>query len=266
MQDDSTTSFLVRHEFLIRRLHSLSGLIPVGAYVVVHLCTNASVLAGTATFQDNVNKIHSLGPLLPFVEWGFIFIPILFHAIFGVVIIAGGLPNTGSYPTVSNFRYTLQRATGIIAFLFILYHVWHMHHYGEAIGGGQFEPQHATSSVALALRSFTDKLFYVVGMLSCVFHLANGLWTMGITWGVWTSPAAQRRANWICGVFGIGLAIIGLSAIRGFDVVDIDQAETIERRMIYSREMLSGEIDIQQMAEDEETASGQKQSSESGEQ
>jgi hypothetical protein len=59
-----STSFLARNEFLIRRLHSLSGLIPVGAYMVVHLLTNASVLESPATFQRNVYTIHSL-PLLP---------------------------------------------------------------------------------------------------------------------------------------------------------------------------------------------------------
>src|SRR5690349_16494784 len=86
----SADSFLVRHDFLLRRLHSLSGLIPVGAYMVVHLLTNASVLESAAKFQDNVYTIHSLGRALPVVEWVFIFIPLLFHALFGMVIIASG--------------------------------------------------------------------------------------------------------------------------------------------------------------------------------
>ena len=240
VEDVPKNSFLVRHEFLIRRLHSLSGLIPVGAYMVVHLFTNASVLAGTATFQGNVDKIHALGPLLPIVEWGFIFAPILFHAIFGVVIIAGGLPNTGSYPYARNIRYVLQRVTGIIAFIFIMYHIWHLHHYGAALGGGNFDPEAATSSTAVALQPFLAKLIYVVGMLSCVYHLANGLWTMGITWGVWTSPAAQRRANWVCAVFGVGLAIVGLSVIRGFDQVDIDEAVRTEQRLDQARDFATG--------------------------
>ena len=42
-------------------------------------------------------------------------------------IIAGGLPNTHNYPYGANYRYTLQRATGVIAFLFIMLHVFHMH-------------------------------------------------------------------------------------------------------------------------------------------
>ncbi len=32
---------------------------------------------------------------------------------------------------------------------------------------------------------------YSVGVLSCVFHLANGIWTFGITWGLWITPEAQ---------------------------------------------------------------------------
>jgi succinate dehydrogenase / fumarate reductase, cytochrome b subunit len=55
-------TFLERNEFLLRRLHSLSGIVPVGAYMVVHLLTNASVLDGAATFQRRVYAIHSLGP------------------------------------------------------------------------------------------------------------------------------------------------------------------------------------------------------------
>ena len=125
--DQPQPSFFARHEFVIRRLHSLSGLIPVGAYMVVHLVTNATVLNGPGTFQDNVYKIHSLGSMLPVVEWTFIFIPILFHAIVGIWIVMGMNPNTSNYPYAANRRYTLQRITGMIAFFFIGWHVFHMH-------------------------------------------------------------------------------------------------------------------------------------------
>ena len=123
---DTTTqdNFLQRNEFLLRRLHSLSGLIPVGAYMCVHLLTNATVLDSPATFQKNVYSIHGLGKLLPLVEWGFIFLPILFHGIFGFVIIRGGLSNSSTYSYGNNVRYTLQRVSGMIAFFFIMWHVF----------------------------------------------------------------------------------------------------------------------------------------------
>lgn len=237
-----TEPFLVRHDFLLRRLHSLSGLIPVGAYMVVHLLTNASVLNGAETFQRAVDSIHSLGIVLPLVEWTFIFIPILFHALFGFVIIQSGRSNTGQYPLKRNFRYMLQRWTGMIAFCFILYHIWQLHWMGGYVGGGHFDAHAATSSAGATIRSaFWIPVVYAVGVLACVYHLANGLWTMGITWGVWTSPNAQRRADYVCMAFGIGLALVGLSALFGMTTVDIADARAIEE----AREQKHKELDEQ---------------------
>ena len=250
---DSTSSkpFLARHEFLIRRLHSLSGLIPVGAYMCVHLLTNATVLDSPGTFQRQVYLIHSLGKLLPVVEWGFIFLPILFHAVIGVVIIRGGLPNSGTYRYVNNVRYTLQRATGMIAFLVILWHVLHMHGWfhapwwikgvAEPLGGANFRPYNAASTLGAAMNGFVVPSLYAIGVLSCVFHLANGIWTMGITWGVWITPAAQRRANFVCAAFGIGLALLSVGALVGAITVDESAARQAEDKMFQAK-VASGEV------------------------
>jgi succinate dehydrogenase / fumarate reductase cytochrome b subunit len=231
----------VRHEFLIRRLHSLSGLIPVGAYMVIHLLTNASVLESPATFQENVYRIHSLGSVLWVIEWAFIFLPLIFHAVFGIVIIRGGLPNNANYPYARNLRYTLQRVTGIIAFFFIFWHVFHMHGWfhghawlsnvAEPLGGAQFRPYNAASSLGMAMRGFVVPILYAIGVIACVYHLANGIWTMGITWGVWLSPAAQSRASWACLVFGIALGALGLSALTGARTVPLEKALRSEQRM-----------------------------------
>ena len=251
--DNSTQPWLVRHEFLIRRLHSLSGLIPVGAYMVVHLLVNASVVESPAAFQNQVHQIHSLGSLLPLVEWTFIFIPILFQAIFGLVIVAGGLPNTGQYPYASNVRYALQRVTGMIAFVFIMLHVFHMHGWFHAdvwlenvvkpLGGGQFRPFNAASTAGEALQSYWMVVSYVIGVLACVFHLANGIWTMGITWGVWVSPRAQSRMLGVCALFGLLLAVVGLSGLFGMRAAvqgdGLEKARAIEER-IYQNKIEAG--------------------------
>jgi succinate dehydrogenase / fumarate reductase cytochrome b subunit len=233
-------SFFARHQFLIYRLFSLSGLIPVGAFVIVHLLTNASVLGGAGSFQSRVDMIHSLGPLLIPVEFAFIFLPMMFHAAVGFAIIAGGLPNVGSYPYVGNVRYTLQRATGMIAFAFILWHVIQLHWLGAPIGGGRFDPHHATSSAAAAIAPLGVSLLYAIGVLSAVFHLSNGLWTLGITWGLWTSPAAMQRANIISIGLGVLLAAAGLGAIGGLRSTDIAAARKVESRMEEVKRMLDG--------------------------
>ena len=241
---ESSPSFLARHQFLIYRLFSLSGLIPVGAFLVVHLLTNASVLAGPGSFQSRVDLIHSLGPLLVPIEWAFIFLPMLFHATVGFIIIANGLPNVGSYPYVSNVRYTLQRATGMIAFAFIMWHVLQLHWLGTPFGGGKFDPHHASSSAAAAFQPTVVAILYAIGILSTVFHFSNGLWTLGITWGLWTSPAAMRRASWISVADGVLLGGAGLGALAGMRSVDIAEARAIETRMDEVKKMLEGKQTI----------------------
>jgi len=230
---ESSPSFLARHQFLIYRLFSLSGLIPVGAFLVVHLLTNASVLSGAGAFQSRVDMIHSLGPLLVPIEWAFIFLPMLFHATVGFLIIA-----------------PLQRATGMIAFVFIMGHVIHLHWMGAPLGGGKFDPHAATSSAAVAIHPVLTSILYAIGVLCAVFHLANGLWTLGITWGIWTSPAAMRRANAVSIVVGVLLAVAGLGAIAGLrdiggDPGKLGQARQVETIMNEDREsrerMLRGE-------------------------
>jgi succinate dehydrogenase / fumarate reductase cytochrome b subunit len=223
---EASSSVFGRHEFLIRRLHSLSGLIPVGAFLCIHLATNVSIVGGESVFQRNVDLIHSLGPLLPFVEWTFIFLPILFHAVVGVVIALRCQPNLATYRLSGNVRYTLQRVTAWIALVFIGWHVFHMHGWvpfepvREQIRAGgvgaRFDPAQAPLSARMALDSFGMKVVYGIGIVATVYHFANGLWTMGITWGLWTTPAAQRRADYVCGAVGVVLAAIGLTALAGF--------------------------------------------------
>lgn len=235
-------SFLLRHQFLIYRLFSLSGIIPIGGYMAVHLLTNATILDNVSSFQESVDRIHSLGIVLPLVEWTFIFLPILFHASVGWLIISGALPNTKDYRYVSNVRYVLQRLTGIIAFFYILFHVIHLHHMGAAVGGGKFDPEYAASSAGAALQAaLWVQLVYVVGVLACVYHLCNGLWTSGITWGLWITPAAQRRANVISIVAAVFLATVGLSALWGFTRVNVAEAKVKERRMEVERLRLMGD-------------------------
>jgi succinate dehydrogenase / fumarate reductase cytochrome b subunit len=245
----TSPSFLQRHEFLLRRLHSFSGIVPVGAYMVIHLLTNATVLEEPRTFQRAVYQIHSL-PMLWVIEWTFIFLPIIYHAFYGLLIVRSGLPNNSSYPYAKNWRYTLMRATGMIAFVFIFWHVFHMHGWIHTEAwlravegwGGVFAPFRATSSVAAAMQaSIVIPILYALGVLACVYHLANGIWTFGITWGLWTTPEAQRRADYVCIVFGVLLALVSLGAIGGFATADVDRARREEDQM-YQARVAAGEI------------------------
>lgn len=260
--DTPSTSFMARNQFLLARLHSLTGLVPVGAYMVVHLLTNASINESAATFQKNVYGIHALGSALVVVEWVFIFIPLLFHAIYGLLIIRESQPNSATYTYSSNIRYTLQRATGLIAFAFIFYHVFHMHGWfhaewwlknvAEPLGGAQFKPYNASSTAGAALQgNFIIQLLYGIGIFACVFHLANGIWTMGITWGLWLTPKAQARANYLAIAVGVFVGLIGLGALVGVAKVDVTKAKEVEDQMYKSK------LDSREISADPHKRSGE---------
>ncbi|RME39540.1 MAG: succinate dehydrogenase [Planctomycetota bacterium] len=223
MQDGSLFG---KYHFLIRRLHSLSGIIPVGVFLCMHLLTNASILAPGepgSEFQRAVERIHALGPLLVPVEILFIFLPLLFHTLVGFLIVFTAESNVRYYRYGGNIRYTLQRTTGVIAFVFILYHVWQMHWMGKPFGGGMFEvhgedgtPLSAVTAAKAIQSAWWVAPLYAVGIVASVFHFANGIWTALITWGITIKPRTQRAAGYVCTVFGVLLALIGLGALRGF--------------------------------------------------
>ena len=219
-----------KHYFLIRRLHSLTGLVPVGVFLCIHLSINASILLPGEPgheFQKAVERIHALGPLLKPVEIVGIFVPLAFHALLGFQIIFTSRSNAQEYRYGSNIRYTLQRASGIIAAVFILYHVWQMHWLGAGFGGGKFELHDESGRAAGALttatliqQSWWMAPVYAVGIIATVFHLANGIWTSLITWGITIRPKTQRGAGYACTAFGIVLTLVGLGALNGFKRFD----------------------------------------------
>ena len=126
--DSSEPSFWDRHSFAIRRLHSLSGLIPVGGYMVIHLVVNASVLNSAGQLSEQRARTStSSAPCCRCSSGRSSSSRSCSTRSSAWSIVAGGLPNTHNYPYEANYRYTLQRVTGVIAFVFIALHVFHMH-------------------------------------------------------------------------------------------------------------------------------------------
>ena len=57
---------------------------------------------------------------------------------------------------------------------------------------------------------------YLVGLLLSVFHLAYGLASMAIVWGLTTSVRAQALFGWVCVLIGLLLAVMGVHGLMGF--------------------------------------------------
>ena len=211
----SPSTFEGASSFLLRRLHSLTGLI-FGGYIIVHLLVNATLIQGGSgsndIYQLQVDKIHAL-PFLWAVEWIFIYIPILFHTVYGTWIIVGGQPNVERYPYAKNYFYLVQRVSAVLIALFLVFHVLGMKGlWGSAL---QFIPEDATRSTARHINSslWVAYFVYPIGIAASCFHLANGIWTAAITWGLTISAGSQRRWGYVCSALFVFTLICGFLAL-----------------------------------------------------
>ncbi len=244
--------FLQKHHFLLRRLHSLTGIVPIGVFLLAHLLTNSSViwgsfalrhpgpkdLGGVAYFNEEVRWINEQIPHLLLVEIT-LWVSIAFHAILGVVYAMSGSNNVARYGYAGNKRYALQRLSGYVGILFIFYHVATLR-WGLTFlvpGGTRWTYEYAASTMALALRGgdgwtttgFVVSAFYMIGVSLLVFHFANGLWTAAITWGLTISATAQKRWGQLCTVLGVALLAMGWAAVIGFATLNPQQAREAEK-------------------------------------
>src|SRR5438270_14002805 len=90
------------HSFLLRRLHSLSGIVPVGAFLAEHiLFSNATAINGPEAYANQVKFLGSL-PLVIFLESLFIWLPIAFHGGYGIYLWLRGKSNVADYPWAGN--------------------------------------------------------------------------------------------------------------------------------------------------------------------
>src|SRR3977135_2995418 len=111
----SATATQADSSYLLRKLHSFTGLLPIGAFLAEHFWSNSSVLVSKEKYDAVSNDLQTI-PFRLFVEWGRIFLPLLFHAGYGIYIWLRGKSNLSAYPWVGNWLYTFQRWTGLIAF------------------------------------------------------------------------------------------------------------------------------------------------------
>ncbi len=216
-REEGQRSAADKRAFLLRKLHSLSGVVPVGVFLVEHLWTNAKALGGEEEFGRAVREIQAL-PFLPFIEIFGIFLPLAFHAGYGVVIALASRPNVGRYPYPRNWLYTLQRVSGLLALVFI---GWHLYEYRvqKWLFGMQGDAFYGILGSHLSATVWSMPLmavFYLLGIGVTIFHFSNGLWGFCASWGISVSRPAQRRAGWFCAALGLGLFVLGANTVLFF--------------------------------------------------
>jgi succinate dehydrogenase / fumarate reductase cytochrome b subunit len=142
-------------QFWLRKLHSLTGVLFLGYF----LCVHVRLMEG---YEGSFRR------------WAFLFLPLLFHGLYGLYIIWESSPNNLRYPLWRNWMYLLQRISALVIVPFLLVHLADQRGWADLSGAAWFMP-----------------LWYL-GLLAAVYHLANGLFGAGIEWGVTVGPHSQR--------------------------------------------------------------------------
>ncbi|GAW29939.1 succinate dehydrogenase cytochrome b558 subunit [Carboxydocella sp. ULO1] len=198
------------NSFFLRRIHSLSGLIPIGLFLLEHLFTNSFALKGAKAFNEKIEFFQTL-PYLTFIEILFIGLPIAFHAFYGLYIVYVAKNNILSYSYFRNWMFYLQRVTAIVTLVFLVWHV-----YVLRLAKALYDTEVSFEAISASLSNPGIFAFYIVGLVAAVFHFANGLWTFLITWGITIGPRAQQVTTYVTGLLFLVLNIIGINVLVAF--------------------------------------------------
>lgn len=204
--------------FLLRKLHQITGIVPLGLFFFVHMFTNSKAMNGEANFEKAVQDIHDI-PYLLFIEIFGIFLPLLFHSIYGVIISSEARLNISNYSYGRNWFYFFQRITGGFLFFFLLFHILNFR-FGLIPGLNQTSiAGNAAKSFDIVAAEFAIPwvmVLYILGIAATAWHLAYGFWLFAVDWGIVIGEKAQKYALYACVALAVGLFAVGTNAAVAF--------------------------------------------------
>ena len=207
---------VTKENYVLHRIHSLTGVAPVGYYMVQHLALNTFAIGGPEKFNGVIEFFEGMPKhFLLTMEIAMIWLPLAFHAIYGLFIVSRAEKNyfTTQYKWSQNKMFYLQRMSGLVVFIFLIYHVISTTGYKYVTGNAEaikYDAWYAKLHNPLWL------MVYVVGILAASYHLGYGLWNFCIRWGITVSEAAQARIQKISGAVFVAITLMGWAALAGF--------------------------------------------------
>jgi succinate dehydrogenase / fumarate reductase cytochrome b subunit len=198
--------------FFWRRLHSLSGIVPVGAFLIEHFISNAFATNGPCAYGQQVKFLTGL-PFVPVLEIVGIYIPLLYHSLYGFYIWFRGESNVRDYPWAGNFMYAAQRWTGAVAFVYIAWHTYTMRFTGIHL---LTDSQAAFHKVQMELQNPWAATFYVIGITAASWHFAYGLYLFCAKWGITISERSRRAMGAVSLAIAVTLIAVGIATLGAF--------------------------------------------------
>ncbi len=200
--------------FMIRRLHSLIAVIPVGIFVCVHMLLNSSVfISGNESYLALINFMKT-APFVVILEVVVIAIPIIFHGLYGIYIVYLAKNNALKYTYYRNWAFYLQRITALIVLVFLIWHVW-------VLRLSTHEPQLVINTLAGLLHNPVTFALYIIGVVASMYHFANGLFTFCITWGICVGDRSQKVFATVAGAFFVLISLFAIAILVKISIMPL---------------------------------------------
>ncbi|HEY9857229.1 MAG TPA: succinate dehydrogenase [Stenomitos sp.] len=207
-----------KNYFLLRKLHQFTGVMPLGVYMIIHLMINSYALQGATAFDNKVELLETL-PFLFLWEFLLIYVPLIYHSVFGIWVGFIAKNNPLRFPYARNWNFTLQRISGFFMLVFLAYHAWFMRFQGTPVGHTVAQYGFQASGfgkVVEHLQNPAMAAFYAIGVVASAYHFANGLWEFLIDWGFTVNMKAQQVSSILMIVVWLAISGLGLSALYAF--------------------------------------------------
>ncbi|MEX2460199.1 MAG: succinate dehydrogenase cytochrome b558 subunit [Paenibacillaceae bacterium] len=185
---------MVGNSYYFRKIHSLLGVIPVGFFLIEHLLTNYTAFqGGKQAFVEQINWLNGL-PLVLLLEIVGIWIPLLYHGVYGLYVAYTARNNVSHYGYFRNMMFMLQRTTGIITLIFV---AWHFFGTRFQVAIGNVEHAELGTTMHDIVTNPLFLTFYIIGVVAASFHFCNGMWSFLVSWGITIGPRAQRVSTYV---------------------------------------------------------------------
>ena len=200
----AATTRHIDRSFLRDRMGSLLAVVPLSVWTIDHLWNNLSAFKSGAAWQAAVTD-HG-HPFAFFAVSVVALLPLVLHTVWGIGRLFSTRPNNVRYKTFSNLKYALQRLSAIGVMGFLGAHIWlAMLH--PRITTGKPEP---FADITQQMHHHLPTLaVYLLGTLGVAYHLANGLHSFTMGWGIVTSRRALKKLD--IGVILLFLVLLGIS-------------------------------------------------------
>ncbi len=198
-------------EFGKERLRSLSGFLAGGLALCV-VQAHGVIRLGASAYDMEFGSLGR-GWSSPFSMMSILFgVTTLTYLVGSVPVWIRHLSTSTRLESFEAWRSSFQAGSGL---LLIVFGVFHLGFYSYGIVSEEAMSPAAWTASYLGSSSLIPAL-YALGLVTLAFHVANGLWRFGVSWGLSTGEKAMGVSTVLCSILFAWTVLTGFETLALF--------------------------------------------------